>query len=102
MVRRGLPDAPIKFNANGTYEAPVQVFDASKGKWVDKKFESTFFPPSWSQARIEYEVSEAFKNKRVNPAGGWIGESPSGIDIQIYLNPKNQRTTFYPYGTSKK
>ncbi|ANJ67316.1 hypothetical protein A9404_07895 [Halothiobacillus diazotrophicus] len=104
------PGAEIKFNANGTYEAPVQVFDANKvnpatgqkGMWVNKFADSTFFPPSWSQARIEYEVSEAFKNKRVNPEGGWVGQTPSGVDIQIYWDARNRRTTFYPYGSPKK
>jgi len=57
------PGATVTHNPNGTYEAPVQVFDAAKGEWVDKFAKSTFFPPSWSQARIEYEISEAFRNR---------------------------------------
>ena len=92
------PGADITYNANGTYEAPVQVWDAKKGAWVDKGRESTFFPPSWSQARIEYEVSEAFKTKLAAPTGGWEGTSPSGIEVKFFWDPKNQRTTFYPMG----
>lgn len=88
------PGADITYNANGTYEAPVQVWDAKKGQWVDKKNMSTFFPPSWSQARIDYEVSEAFK--KGTPGTSFVKPSPSGIDIQFHWNSKNQRTTFYP------
>lgn len=88
------PGAEIKYNENGTYEAPVQVWDAGKGQWVDKARDSTFFPPSWSQARIEYEVSEAFKQG--TPGTNFVKTSPSGINIQFYWDPKNQRTTFHP------
>lgn len=88
------PGATVTHNANGTYEAPVQVFDVGKGIWVDKVRESTFFPPSWSQARIEYEVSEAFKNRQMLTAQKWSGTSPSGIGIEGFINPG--RTTFYP------
>ena len=85
-------------NANGTYEAPVQIWDAAKGQWVDKRRESTFFPSSWSQARIEYEVTEAYKTNLPPPEGGWLGTTPSGIEIQFYWDSKNRRTTFHPTG----
>jgi hypothetical protein len=88
------PGAEIKYNANGTYEAPVQIWDAAKGAWVDKVRNSTFFPPSWSQARIEYEVSEAFKSKQMLDATKWQGTSPSGVVIEGFVTPT--RTTFYP------
>lgn len=90
------PGADITFNANGTYEAPVQVWDAKKGVWVDKARESTFFPPSWSKARIDFEVSEAFKNG--TPKTGFDATSPSGIQIRFRWDAKNQRTTFFPIG----
>lgn len=88
------PGADITFNANGTYEAPVQVWDARSGRWVDKFAESTFFPPSWSKARIEYEVSEAFKDRQMVSATKWQGTSPSGLKIEGFTTPT--RTTFYP------
>lgn len=90
------PGATVTHNPNGTYEAPVQVFDAAKGEWVDKKNISTFFPPSWSQARIEYEISEAFKKGA--PETRFDATSPSGINIRFSWDAKNQRTTFYPIG----
>jgi hypothetical protein len=90
------PGATVTHNANGTYEAPVQVFNAGKGIWVDKVRESTFFPPSWSQARIEYEITEAFKQG--TPGTRFEVASPSGITIRFSWDAKNQRTTFYPLG----
>lgn len=90
------PGADITYNANGTYEAPVQIWDEKKGVWVDKFAESTFFPPSWSKARIEYEVTEAFKTGI--PKTGFDALSPGGIQIQFRWDQKNQRTTFYPIG----
>ena len=90
------PGASDKHNPNGTYKAPAQVFDANKGVWVDKVRDSTFFPPSWSEARITYEVAEAFK-KGV-PGSSFEEFTPSGIKIQFHWDPKNQRTTFYPLG----
>lgn len=74
----------------------MQIWDAAKGEWVDKVRNSTFFPPSWSQARIEYEVSEAFKKGA--PGTGFDATSSSGIQIQFRWDAKNQRTTFYPIG----
>lgn len=77
----------------------MQIFDASKGQWVDKERRSTFFPPSWSQARIEYEVTEAFKaaiQSGRDPSKSFQFDSPGGIKIQFHWDAKNQRTTFYP------
>jgi len=94
------PGAALTQNANGTYEAPVQRWDGAKMDWIDKKNISTFFPPSWSEARITYEVTEAFKIKIPDPRGGWTSTTPSGIEIRLFWDPKNQRTTFYPTGKS--
>lgn len=90
------PSAFLLTIGEGTYTAPVQIWNEATLSWVDKKNISTFFPPSWSEARIAYEVAEAFKNKIPNPAGGWKGTTVGGIDIQFYWDVKNQRTTFYP------
>jgi hypothetical protein len=93
------PGSTVTQNANGTYQAPVQIWDDAKKQWVDKPGQgSTFFPPSWSEARITYEVTEAFKNKSPALKGGWEGTTPSGIKVQFYWDPKNLRTTFFPLG----
>jgi len=93
------PGSTVTHNANGTYSAQVDVYDAAKGVWVEKtanKGESTFFNPAWSQARIEYEVAEAFKERRMLSSTQWQGTTPSGIEIGGYTSPT--RTTFYPTG----
>jgi Bacterial EndoU nuclease len=91
------PGASVKQNPNGTYEAPVQIWSDSANRWVDKTRESTFFPADWSRARIEFEVTQAYK-AAVPKLGepGVRGTSPSGIDIRFNWDSKNQRTTFYP------
>ncbi len=95
------PGSTVTQNANGTYTAQVDVFDPAKGIWVEKKGTgegiSTFFNPSWSQARIEYEVAAAFKvRESTKIPNQWVGTSPSGIRIQGYSDAI--RTTFYPLG----
>jgi hypothetical protein len=93
------PGADIKQNSNGTYEAPVQLFDDKSKVWVDKPgIGSTFFPKDWSEARIKFEASEAFKVGKINGLAGtrFIEISPSGIPIQFNWDPRNKRTTFYP------
>lgn len=90
------PGAEIVRHPNGTYRAPVQIWDEGLKTWVDKKAQSTFFPPDWSQARIEYEVSNAFQDRAPHSLGGERGASPSGIQIQFWRDRKNQRITFYP------
>jgi len=100
------PDATVIKNADRTYTAPLQIFDMSKGEWVDKIRPngtvqlSTFFPPSWSEARITYEVSEAYKvGQSKGLAGGrFVETTPSGLKVQYSWDIKNQRTTFYPVG----
>ncbi len=93
------PLGTVKHNPNGTYEAPVQVWDSSRG-WVDKSRESTFFPADWSLARVQFEVSEAFKLGQAQGLAGtrFQAISPSGIEIQFSWDAKNRRTTFYPLG----
>lgn len=90
------PGAHIQHNANGTYEAPVQIFDVKNGVWIDKFARSTFFPAEWSHARIEWEITEAFKSGP--PRTSFEAPSPSGIIIRFNWDIKNHRTTFYPLG----
>lgn len=97
-----VPGTAIVKNANGTYQAPVQVWDDTTLSWVTKvkpngqPQPSTFFPLDWSAQRITYEVTEAFKNKTMTGASQWEGISPSGIRIRGYINPN--RVTFFPLG----
>jgi len=70
------------------------VFDLKSGVCVDKKNILTFFPPDWSRARIEFEVTESFKMRQMHGDTKWTGTSPSDIVIEGYTSPN--RTTFYP------
>ncbi len=93
------PDAKITQNLDGTYAAQVDVWDARKGQWIKKMTnhgESTFFPPSWSEARITYEVSEAFAVREMQTPTKWSGTTPSGLKIEGFIN--SNRVTFYPLG----
>ncbi|PSL80319.1 hypothetical protein C7T35_33080 [Variovorax sp. WS11] len=69
-------------DADGVYEGTVQVQNAA-GQWVDKSKPSTFFPQSWSEARLNYELTVAFNNKSLAPNGQWIGRTDSGIKVQF-------------------
>lgn len=68
-------------DANGVYEGTVQVQNPS-GQWIDKIRPSTFFPQSWSEARLNYELVAAFNN-RTPVNGKWIGRSESGIEVEF-------------------
>ena len=97
------PDATVIKNADGTYTAQIDVWDAGKNQWVQKisnEGKSTFFPPSWSEARITYEVSEAYKiGQSKGLAGGrFVETTPSELKVQYSWDSKNKRTTFYPLG----
>jgi hypothetical protein len=100
------PGATVNRNADGTYEAPVQIWNpdkliagGGKGAWVDKARNSTFFPETWSEARVLYEVGAAYKVKEPHPSGlGYLGRTPSGLEIKFTWDQQNQRTTFYPTG----
>ena len=74
-----------------------KIWDGATLSWVDKARESTFFPLSWSEARITYEVTEAFKNKTMLSAQKWEATTPSGIKIEGFINAT--RITFYPLGS---
>ncbi len=89
----GTESAP---NAQGVYEAKIEVSDPSKpGNFLPKSNNggvSTMFPKLWSANRIKVEVDVAFKNKTV-VGNKWFGTTPSGVRVEGYLSPK---TTVFP------
>jgi Bacterial EndoU nuclease len=94
---RIVPGAHVQQNQNGTYSAPVEIWDDKNKIWVAKKQITTFFPKNWSRARIEYEVSYALKNARPNEGReGQIGHTTNGINIIFHWDATNSRTTFFP------
>jgi filamentous hemagglutinin len=68
-------------DANGVYEGTVQVQNAA-GQWIDKKTPSTFFPQSWSGARLNYELTTAFNDRKL-VGMNWIGKSQSGVEVEF-------------------
>ncbi|KCY13092.1 hemagluttinin repeat family protein [Acinetobacter baumannii 1598530] len=78
-------------NAQGVYKGQVEVKSNTSNKWitkVDKQGQpngSTFFPQGWSEARLKYELSEAFKNKPANlrPQEGFTTTTPSGVKVKF-------------------
>jgi hypothetical protein len=86
--------AALRERIDVPYEAPIQIWDERKGEWLGKARASTFFPRSWSQARIEYELVEAFQKRKMLDDQKWQGVSPGGLIIEGFTSAK--RTTFYP------
>jgi hypothetical protein len=83
--------------AHAEYALPA----IDKGVWMEKTSfggKSTFFNPSWSKARIEYEVAAGFqKGRALNPTvRSFVESTPSGIPIQFHSD--SIRTIFYPLG----
>jgi RHS repeat-associated protein len=93
---RVVPGTASQPNANGVYEAIIEVRDPSNpNSWVAKtnnNGKSTMFPDSWSADRIKVEVDMAYKSRTVI-GNRWEGVTPSGVKVRGYLAPK---TTVYP------
>lgn len=93
-------------DANGVYEAKVQMKDAS-GSWIDKASNrgvNTMFPSSWTADRIRFEIDAAWNSSArtsiIGPGGAvmWRSLTPSGVVVEGYVTP---RVTAYPkYGAT--
>ncbi|WP_265757799.1 EndoU domain-containing protein [Avibacterium sp. 21-586] len=72
-------------NAQGVYKGKVALQGKDSNQWVPKRAESTFFPQSWSEARVKYEITEAYKKRPDNLLDdkGFIATTPSGILIKF-------------------
>ncbi|RZL90286.1 MAG: hypothetical protein EOP82_16175 [Variovorax sp.] len=53
------------------------------GQWIDKKARSTFFPQSWSEARLSFELADAFSKWPHETTGAFIATTPSGVKVQF-------------------
>ncbi|MCW9710672.1 EndoU domain-containing protein [Avibacterium sp. 21-586] len=79
-------------NAQGVYKGKVALQGKDSNQWVPKRAESTFFPQSWSEARVKYEITEAYKRGGdIQSDGSFIGKTPSGILIKFVPPPKNSK-----------
>ena len=83
-------------NAQGVYEAEVELYDPNRGGWIIKPTRSTFFPDSWSRAQVLDEIRGAFNNRTFTSGKKWNGISPSGLKIEGYLDNAGNINTAYP------
>ncbi|MGL4597460.1 MAG: EndoU domain-containing protein [Bacteroidia bacterium] len=76
-------------NGVGVFEATIEVLNprSSTVPWRTKI--STFFPKSWSRARVIREITEAYNNRVYNATeGAWDGISKSGLKIRMFIDQK--------------
>lgn len=79
---------------NNAYYAIVRKCE--KGFFSSKCYEKgrssyhTMFPDSWSETRIKKEIAGAWKDAKYcdNSKSKWCSTTPSGIEVEGYLNPK--------------
>ena len=83
-------------NAQGVYEAEVEIYDSASRRWITKPTPSTFFPNSWYRAQVVDEIGGAFKNRIFTSGEKWRGISPSGLTIEGYLDNAGNINTAYP------
>jgi filamentous hemagglutinin len=89
----GAPDA------NGVYEAAIEIYDKAADRWVRKVSNNgitTMFPKDWTAERIKLEVQAAWDGpgKAMLPYNKWEGKTPSGVTVQGFVNP--HRVTAHP------
>ncbi|MCP4490361.1 MAG: DUF637 domain-containing protein [Gammaproteobacteria bacterium] len=84
-------------NPNGTISAIVEIKDEN-GVFIQKintaDGSSTLFPPGWSLAKVEYEITEAIKDAVPVSLGStkYSGFTPSGIEMTLFSPPPNHAT----------
>lgn len=71
----------------------------AEGVWVPKHGYNSSFPPDWSLARLQYEVSQAFSQG--TPARRFKALTPGGVFIQFEWDDAAQRMVFYPLGAGE-
>jgi hypothetical protein len=92
---RIVPGTATPADANGLYQANVEILNPATGTWVRKGPPSTFFPDSWSQTRVVDEIRGAYANGTVQ-GSSWRGVSPSGVPIRGYLDQNGDIVTAFP------
>jgi hypothetical protein len=99
---RVISGTETSLDANGVYQARVQIQDPATGIWIDKKASSSFFPKSWTPEQVNAEVMSAFGNKTwlVVPSQpglprSWEGIGDAGIRVRGHFN-NGRIDTAYP------
>jgi hypothetical protein len=92
-----------KSNSYGVYEAEVKLYDPIRKDWFAKtanNSKNTMFPKDWAKDRIKMEVDVAWNNKKVSPKGKWEAKTPSGVNIEGWID--GEKVTAYPiYNTQQ-
>ena len=83
-------------NAQGVYEAKVEIKNPKTGQWVEKGPTSTFFPDHWDKAQVESAIQEAYANSKPTVGNRWLGTSSSGIEIEGTVSSSGEIITAYP------
>ncbi len=73
------------------WEANVTINGILKGA------KSSFFPISMNPEQIINAIQEAYQNRVFQMKGIYEGTSMSGIKIRMFINPKGQITSAFPY-----
>lgn len=96
---RIVPGSETPPNANGVFQARVEVYNPATNTWVSKNSPSTFFPDSWNRGQVMTEIRGAFGSASFpDPArpNYWEGVSPSGVRIGGYLDNAGNINTAFP------
>ncbi|MDK2126921.1 RHS repeat-associated core domain-containing protein, partial [Parachitinimonas caeni] len=91
-----ITDAP---NAQGIYRAKVEIKDPTSGQWVTKSASSTFYPDSWSRARVLEEIKSAYADALATGqvvGDKFTGTSCSGVKIEGFMDGNGVLDTAYP------
>ena len=83
----------------GVYQGIVEVYKPSTDTWLTKNAKITIFPDAWSIEKTKWEIKGAwnssnFKIEQTRKGLEWKGTSPSGVEIEGFLN--NHGTRAYP------
>lgn len=97
------PGARVRRDANGNemitqqgpdgiYRARVDV-QAPNGTWIPKNAQSTFFPDRWTPQQVDDAISNAFRNRTLDPGNSqrWYGPGPNGMMISGFVDPGSDR-----------
>lgn len=95
-TRARITNITQKQNLHGVYVGNVEIFDFTKGKWIKKTVDSSFYPKTWSRSRVISEIKSAYHNGCIT-GNKFSGVSTSGVIISGYVNQKGYDiNTAYP------
>ncbi|MCM3667906.1 EndoU domain-containing protein [Mesobacillus maritimus] len=85
-----IPGTESVADKKGVYRAKVEI------DGVEKVAKSSFFPKEWNRVDVLKAIDEAYQNKKQIGSNKYIGETSSGIKIEMYINRDGSIATAYP------